>query len=193
MKSRVPAVAGYTGVALGDATINAPLDCNGMDTYMGAKVFTTSFFDPKLCTAACEAQNKYNLAHPPAGKAPKLCKFVTTYLSAKNGQPQGQYCAMYTQPWDKSLAKNTGQVRGTDSYTIGYAFSYSNDASPGLPVCPADIAYLQSEGADFCTSFISYQAPATTVSTTTTTFPPQTVLTTATTTVTTQIGTTTVR
>ena len=118
--------------------------------------------------------------------------YDATYLSAKNGQPQGQYCAMYTQPWDKSLAKNTGQYRGNDHYTIGYAFSYSNDASPGLPVCPSDIAYLRTAGADFCTSFVGYQAPSTTVSTTITTFPPQTVLTTATTTVTTKIGTTTV-
>ena len=49
MKTAIPLIDGYDGEALGDAAINAPLDCNGKDTYMGSKLFTTSRFDPGLC------------------------------------------------------------------------------------------------------------------------------------------------
>ncbi|KAI1495974.1 hypothetical protein F5X99DRAFT_401813 [Biscogniauxia marginata] len=174
MKSAVPTVQGYTGVALGDRSINAPLDCNGKDTYMGSKIFTTSTFDPNLCAAACKSQNEYNTAHPPENGKPMICKFFTTYLMAVNGSPEGQYCVMYTEPWEKSYATNDGQWRGSDHYTIGYAFSYSNDASPGVPVCPKDIEYLKTEGSEFCTAYIGYQAPSITTTASTTTFPPRT-------------------
>ncbi|KAI0397632.1 hypothetical protein F5Y17DRAFT_318901 [Xylariaceae sp. FL0594] len=115
VKNTVPNVPGYTGVYLGNASINAPLNCLGQDTYMGVKIFTTSFFDPSLCAAACVSQNEYNVAHPPQdGTAPKICKFFVTYLSERNGSPEGQICAMYTQAWDKSYATNDGQWRGND-------------------------------------------------------------------------------
>ena len=128
MKTAIPEVDGYDGEALGNAAINAPLDCNGQDTYMGSKLFTTSRFDPGLCrsryilpasrvsperltpqpigAAACESQNEYNIAHPPAIGDPAICTFFTTYLMAKNGSPEGQYCALYTQYWDISYATN---------------------------------------------------------------------------------------
>lgn len=41
--------------------------------------------------------------------------------------------------------------------------------SPGRPVCPSDIAYLKTAGADFCTSYIGYSAPTTTAGATATT------------------------
>lgn len=106
MKTRVPTVAGFDGVALGNKAINAPLNCAGQDTYMGAKVFTTAFFDTGLCAAACTSQNEYNTAHPPAEGEPKICQFFVTYLSERNGSPEGQYCALYTQAWDSSYATN---------------------------------------------------------------------------------------
>ena len=128
MKTAIPEVTGYEGEALGNAAINAPLDCNGEDTYMGSKIFTTSRFDAGLCestpqnipihlaiaqkltqlvgAAACESQNEYNIAHPPAVGDPAICAFFTTYLMAKNGSPEGQYCALYTQYWDTSYATN---------------------------------------------------------------------------------------
>ncbi|KAI7157745.1 glycoside hydrolase [Hortaea werneckii] len=169
MKTTVPAVTGFTGRSLGRKTINAPLDCNGKDTYMGMKLFTTSYFDPKLCAAACTSQNEYNRAHPPANGQPQICKFFTTFLMAVNGRPEGQYCSMYTQAWDDSYNNNEGQWRGSNHYTLGLSFAYSNDASPGVPVCPADISYLQSEGAEFCTAYLSYTPPVTTASATATT------------------------
>lgn len=106
MSTAIPSIPGYTGVSLGNNAINAPLDCNGANTYMGSKIFTTSIFDPSLCAAACESQNAYNTRHPPSTGKPALCKFFNTYLMAENGSPQGQYCAMYTEPWATSYATN---------------------------------------------------------------------------------------
>ncbi|KAH9905659.1 hypothetical protein F4778DRAFT_727071 [Xylariomycetidae sp. FL2044] len=184
MKIGVPNVPGFTGESLGNRAINAPLDCNGKDTYMGSKIFSTSIFDPSLCGAACQSQNEYNLAHPPAQGKPMICKFFTTYLMAVNGRPEGQYCAMYTEYWDASHATNDGQWRGSDHYTVGYAFSYTNTSSPGIPICPTDIDYLESEGGEFCTEYIHYTAPVVTVTAATTAFVTQTASTTAVSTVT---------
>jgi len=106
MRNKVPDIPGYNGVSLGNASINAPLNCLGEDTYMGVKIFTTSYYDPSLCAAACVSQNEYNIAHPPQTGSPKICKFFVTYLSERNGSPEGQLCAMYTQAWDRSYATN---------------------------------------------------------------------------------------
>ncbi|OBT98900.1 hypothetical protein VE01_02394 [Pseudogymnoascus verrucosus] len=162
MTTESPAVEGFTVQSLGNNAINAPLDCNGNDTYMGSRMYTTSTFDPNLCAQTCASTNEFDIAHPPADGVPMICKFFVTYLLSKNGAPQGQYCAMYTQPWDLSYATNNGQWNGDDHYTVTYGFSYSNDASPGLPVCPSDIDYLQSVGGDFCTSYNEYSAPTAT-------------------------------
>ncbi|KAI0190835.1 hypothetical protein F4808DRAFT_476440 [Astrocystis sublimbata] len=137
MKTRIPSVSGYDGVSLGDASINAPLDCLGQDTYMGAKVFTTSYFDAGLCAAACASQNDYNTAHPPETGSPKICQFFVTYMSQKNGRSEGQYCALYTKSWDSSYATNDGQWRGKDHYTNNYAFAYTNKNYVDNTVCPA--------------------------------------------------------
>lgn len=135
MSNAVKTIDGFTGTALGNAAINAPLDCNGAYTYMGVKTFSNSYFDPSLCAAACVTQNEYNTEHPPADRAPDLCKFFTTYMISKNGQPQGQFCAMYTETWGTEYAVNVGQWAGDDHYTVEYGFSYYNTTSPGYPVC----------------------------------------------------------
>ncbi|KAL9104173.1 MAG: hypothetical protein Q9187_008932 [Circinaria calcarea] len=132
---------------------------------MGYKLFTNTPFDPRLCSAACDAETAYLAAHPPSdGSKPKACTFFNTYLLLKNGVNEGQYCTMYTQAWGKSYAVNDGQWRGTDHYTISYSFSFFNTSTPGNPICPSDISYLKSSGADFCTSYISYTPPAVTQS-----------------------------
>lgn len=160
--------AGYTGPTyLGTSAMNAPLDCNGKDTYMGYKLFIDTPFDPRLCSAACDAQTAYNFAYPPSdGTKPKACTFFNTYLLSKNGINQGQYCSMYTQAWSTKYATNDGQWRGTDHYTISYSFSFGNSTNSGNPVCPSDISYLQSSGSAFCTSYIGYTPPAVTQSVT---------------------------
>ncbi|KAI1177844.1 hypothetical protein F4777DRAFT_587062 [Nemania sp. FL0916] len=136
MKTEVPAIPGYSGVALGNAAINAPLNCLGDDTYMGSKIFTTSYYDVSLCAAACASQNEYNTAHPPAEGSPKICNFFVTFLSEVNGSPEGQYCSMYTEAWDASYATNYGQWRGNDHYTNDYVFAYVNSDFVDTTVCP---------------------------------------------------------
>ncbi|KAI1814990.1 hypothetical protein GGS20DRAFT_366906 [Poronia punctata] len=135
MSNKVPSLPGYNGVSLGNASINAPLNCLGEDTYMGVKIFTTSFYDPSLCAAACVSQNEYNTAHPPQTGVPKICRFFVTYLSERNSSPEGQLCAMYTQAWDKSYATNDGQWRGDDHYTNEYVIAYTNSTNSGVPAC----------------------------------------------------------
>ncbi|KAF2967563.1 hypothetical protein GQX73_g5964 [Xylaria multiplex] len=135
MRENVPTIPGFNGVSLGNAAINAPLNCLGQDTYMGSKIFTSSYFDVGLCAAACTAQNEYNTAHPPSEGLPKICKFFVTFLSQRNGSPEGQYCAMYTQSWDSSYATNDGQWRGNDHYTNDYVFAYTDSTYKGI-TCP---------------------------------------------------------
>jgi len=60
------APAGYSSIVVpSSAALNAPLNCNGADTFMGSKLFSSGPFDESLCAAACTAQNVYNLKHPP--------------------------------------------------------------------------------------------------------------------------------
>jgi hypothetical protein len=83
---------GFTSISVSSsAAINAPLNCNGADTFMGSKLFNSGPFDESLCAAACTAQNVYNLKHPPASGSPKLCRFYNTYVLLKNETSQGQY------------------------------------------------------------------------------------------------------
>lgn len=154
VKNGVVSVDGYHGVSLGNAAINAPLNCVGQDTYMGVKIFTTSFFDVGLCAAACASQNEYNIAHPPAVGSPKICQFFVTYLSHRNGTPEGQICALYTQSWSKKYATNDvslpavyyacsrrsnqtlqGQWRGNDHYTNDYVFAYTSNSYTSTTNC----------------------------------------------------------
>jgi hypothetical protein len=86
------AVSGYSNsISLGNAALNAPLNCNGVDTYMGSKLWADTIFDEARCAVACTAQSAYNLKHPPSKGSPKLCQFYNTYVLYKNGVSQGQY------------------------------------------------------------------------------------------------------
>lgn len=87
---------GYTGPTyLGDAAINAPLDCSGGDTFIVPKTFADGPFDAGLCAAACTAQSDYNINHPPTdGTKPKTCQFFNTYMLLKNGVPEAQVCSL---------------------------------------------------------------------------------------------------
>lgn len=169
----VQQIQGYSApTILNNVSINAPLDCNNRDTYMGFKLFTSGAYDPRLCTAACDAQNVYNTEHPPQDITQlKLCKLITSYLLLKNGEPEGQFCVMYTQAWDQTYGTNDGQWRGDDHYTIQHSFSYANSSDTGLPVCPNQVSYLRTSGADFCTSYIHYSVPTSTATSTAYTTP----------------------
>ncbi|PSN74204.1 hypothetical protein BS50DRAFT_605806 [Corynespora cassiicola Philippines] len=129
-------VTGYDGPTQLDAAINAPLDCNdSFDTYMGVKIFTEGPYDPKLCAAACTATSDYNREHPPEIGPVKTCQFFNTYILLKNGQFEGQYCAMYTRAWDSSYATNPGQWRGDDYYSVQNSLTYKNTTESGQ-YCP---------------------------------------------------------
>lgn len=119
--------SGYEGpTALGQAAINAPLDCNNDDTYLTFKTFTTGPFDAAKCAAACTAESDYARAHPPKDGEPKTCQFFNTYLLYKNGKSVAQYCSLYSQSWPRSFAVNRGYYSGNDHYTIDYSYSFSN-------------------------------------------------------------------
>ena len=171
---------GYTGPTyLGNAAINAPLDCAGGDTFMGSKVFTSGPFDAGLCSAACTAQSQYNLRHPPATGSPSTCQFFNTYLLLKNGVSVGQYCAMYTEAWNSTWATNTGQYRGTDKYTIAYSYSFVNSTDPGKPAIPCPVASATSvikaqTLQPYCSSLLGYTTPVTTIVSTESTAVPST-------------------
>ncbi|KAJ4379013.1 hypothetical protein N0V86_005890 [Didymella sp. IMI 355093] len=151
---------------LSGKAINAPLDCNKNDAYMGMRLLTDNApFDPQRCAAICEATTQYNIDHPEAGKAPRLCKFYNTYILNKNYISQGQACSMYTQYWDpNTYATNDGQYDGQGNrYTISSSTFFSNKTDIVTPVCPADIDQLKanSDATSFCASYISYVAPTT--------------------------------
>lgn len=74
---------------------------------------------------------------------------------------------MYTQEWDASYAKNDGQWRGSVHYTMGLSYIASNATQSGDVSCPSDVPYLSENGAAFCTAFIDYTPPTSTVSTVT--------------------------
>jgi hypothetical protein len=84
--------SGYgLSISLKNAAINAPLNCNGSDTYMGSKLWNDDYFDEGRCAAACTAQSVYNLKYPPVKGPPRTCQFYNTYVLLKNGGKQGQY------------------------------------------------------------------------------------------------------
>lgn len=87
---------GYGGPGyLGEAAIEAPLDCSGAATDVPAAIFTSGPFDAGLCAAACSAHTAYSVSHPPAdGSKPKTCQFFNTFVLLKNGVPEGQHCSM---------------------------------------------------------------------------------------------------
>ncbi len=125
--SSAPAINGYgPPTSLGTNAINAPLDCNGYNTYMGFEIFNSGTpFDPNLCAAACSAQTAYNVAHPSPGEAPQICVFFNTYILYDNGISQGQYCVLYNETWSSSYATNSGYRSGSDQFTIDWSYTYS--------------------------------------------------------------------
>lgn len=86
------APSGYSSIIVpSSAALNAPLNCNGADTFIGSKLFNSGPFDESLCAAACTAQSAYNSKHPPSSGSPKLCQYYNTYVLLKDGVSQGQY------------------------------------------------------------------------------------------------------
>ena len=130
----VDAADGYSPATfLGTASIDAPQDCFGHDTYVGFKFWSDGrAFDSHRCAAVCDAQNEYNIAHPSADGTPlKFCNFFNTYLLLKNDIVQGQTCSLYTKTWDKSYATYRGYRVGSDRYSISHSYSFTHQTDRG--------------------------------------------------------------
>ena len=135
VSNSIATASGYASpLYLNNAAIQAPLDCNNKDTYLGFQTFTGTF-DANKCAQACSTQSAYSLAHPPSdGSAPKTCQFFNTFQELKNGVVLDQKCVLYSQSWGKSVAKNTGYSWGGDVYTVGLSYAYSNATDAGVCV-----------------------------------------------------------
>ncbi|KAI1474742.1 hypothetical protein F4774DRAFT_422109 [Daldinia eschscholtzii] len=150
MRNAVPPVPGYDGEPTGNGTIdvppgdmdpspttntatsttrNRPTNTAQGGTYIGSRIFTNTFFDPGLCESMpfyLRVFNRNNLANPPQRGQPQICRFFTTYLILRNGEPAGQYCALYTRYYPRRFATNGGTRSGTDTLAVRLAFSYRN-------------------------------------------------------------------
>lgn len=95
---------------------------------MGYKYFPFSQsqgYDPQTCADACNIQTGYNSRHPSLEGTYQTCIFFDAYVLSKNSIPQGLYCSLYNETWDRSYATNYGQYRGNDHYTVSRSYSYS--------------------------------------------------------------------
>ncbi|KAI6819121.1 hypothetical protein KC340_g13678 [Hortaea werneckii] len=196
VSNSVASPAGYgPAIPLGNAAINAPYDKYSFNSYIGSAIFTSGPLNVQLCVDACSMKSAYNKAHPPTDGSPvQTCQFFNTYILYMNGpsNPQGQYCAMYSESWPTPYATNKGQYRGSDHFTIQYSFAYSNSADPGaackdcaVQQASRDISYSSLQ--PYCSSLFGYTIPVATATVTAT----EAASTTTTTTTTTALTTTT--
>lgn len=171
-KSIATPVGYNAGVFLGTAAINAPLDCTGDDSFLGSRQLGNGVFDANLCAIACNEQADYARQHPaPAGQFNKVCTFFNTYILYKNGQPLQQSCALYDQTWSMSYAKNTGYYYGSDKYTVGFSYTFSNKTDGGKPRYPCNVASASSAIVSatlqsYCSSLLSVTGSTQTVTVT---------------------------
>ncbi|KAI4850355.1 hypothetical protein E4T44_02799 [Aureobasidium sp. EXF-8845] len=183
--TKIATPAGYnTGLYYGKNAINAPYDAQGYNTFMGSKIFT-GIWNVDQCAAYCKSQSDYNTATAPKDGTPaKVCKFFNTYLlTAKMAsgevKQQGQYCSLYTEAWPQKYATNGGQWRGKDQYTIDYSFGYAKtdagidpilgDANGAKYQAVADIKWSSLQ--PFCSTYLGYTTPLSTVTATATITP----------------------
>jgi hypothetical protein len=107
----VPSISGYTtDVYENGAGIQAPLDCNGKDTYLGVQKWYDGKFSAHRCLDACDTT--------------KDCHFVSTYFLRKNGVPFAQHCAFFSAHWPEQYATNKGQYGGEDEFHTNTTYSY---------------------------------------------------------------------
>ncbi|MCJ1476319.1 hypothetical protein MMC13_004985 [Lambiella insularis] len=112
-----PSYPSFTGPTEFGGAINAP------SAYIGMKFFPGGY-DPSQCAAACLATTAYDHRHASNGVY-DACNFFNSYVISINGIPQGTYCSMYTQTWDKSYSTNYGQYRGSQYYAVSESYGYS--------------------------------------------------------------------
>ncbi|KAG9692082.1 hypothetical protein KCU95_g7325, partial [Aureobasidium melanogenum] len=164
--------AGYSLESL-PAAVNAPVyDDVGQWRFI-QPVYLNSY-DPALCAAACDKQTAWDKSQATDDCNYKTCVYANMYILSEDGVPKTVVCALYTEGVDSSYATNYGYSTDTDSFQVSNSIALTNTTAvkAGYPqLCAAssgDISYLNSTGAEFCTSYISYVAPTTTVKTTVT-------------------------
>ncbi|RYN64945.1 hypothetical protein AA0117_g12311 [Alternaria alternata] len=111
------------------AAIEAPLDCNGEDTYMGLKHWSDGHFDAQRCMDVCKE------THDASGRQ---CRFANTYMQRRNNVPTDQHCDLFSKYWPTQYATNIGQRRGSSNISISSTDSYgirdiTDDFSACLP------------------------------------------------------------
>ncbi|KAB2577062.1 hypothetical protein BFW01_g2297 [Lasiodiplodia theobromae] len=106
-----------------DACINAPT-YNDFDSYITYTTYTDAY-DPRVCAKACDAQTEYDKEHPNDDQEYKACNYFVAYVMAKNEEPQGLFCALYSLPWNSTYAVNTGYSWSSDVYTIYNSLAYT--------------------------------------------------------------------
>jgi hypothetical protein len=129
----------------GNSVMNAPLyDCTHTWTYLGYKLLQAGSVDPRLCAAACDAQTKYNLAHPPAaaknGSAHvATCNAFGSYILSRTNKTKtvqlGQMCTFYTAYWDKKFAVNSAAFDDKIKAKYTYSFSSFYGKKGAQPAC----------------------------------------------------------
>ncbi|KAG9672405.1 hypothetical protein KCU99_g6933, partial [Aureobasidium melanogenum] len=166
------APAGYSLQTL-PAAVNAPVyDDVGQWRFI-QPVYLNSY-DPLLCAAACDKQTAWDKSQATDDCNYKTCVYANMYILSQDGVPKTVVCALYTEGVDSSHATNYGYSTDTDSFQVSNSIALTNTTAvnAGYPqLCAAssgDISYLNSTGAAFCTSFLGYSAPTTTVNTTVT-------------------------
>ena len=131
-----PSIPGYGDPTELGGAINAPLDSNKHDSYLGYNFFSfdsTQAFDPTLCANECTNQSNYDLSHPAADCSYRPCVFFNVYVLSKNGIPLGMGCSKYDETWARKYGNNVGQYNGADHYTVTDSYSYSLQNAPTAP------------------------------------------------------------
>ncbi|KAL9095300.1 MAG: hypothetical protein Q9165_002557 [Trypethelium subeluteriae] len=141
-----PAQTNFTGPTELGGAIQAPLNAQGKDTYLGMRLF--SIYDPSQCAAVCQSTTAYDKKHLVDSNGNyAACNFFNTYILSKNNNVVGMYCSMYSQVWGKSYSTNIGQYDSAGNhYTVSSSYSYtltqqdSGNVNSGSSSAPAPAA-----------------------------------------------------
>jgi hypothetical protein len=82
--------------------IEAVIDCNGNNTYLGDKMWYDGKLEIERCTAICATDDR--------------CHFINTFIERQHNAPAVQHCSLYSVRWPEAYATNIGQYRGNDNF-----------------------------------------------------------------------------
>ncbi|KAL9103216.1 MAG: hypothetical protein Q9187_009032, partial [Circinaria calcarea] len=124
IKTTAPAaIPNYTGPTGFGGAIDATVNANGKNIFIGVKFYPDPY-SPIVCADACKATTKLNRKNAVNGMY-DACNFFNSYVLSKNNVPQGLYCSFYTEAVDKSYSTNFGQTSGSDYYSVSQSYGYT--------------------------------------------------------------------